>query len=777
MKPEIKTETITLVGTVTIDDNGVVLSFDPIAQKLFGYTEDEVSGQNVKMLMPEPFYSGHDNYISRFISTREARVIGIGREVVGRRKDGSTFPMWLAVNEVKVVNKRLFVGSVVNLTEQKAIKDELTRATEMNRAILDTAVNPIITINASGLVHSFNPAAQRLFGYTLADVIGKNIKMLMPEPFYSGHDGYLSAFLNTGHAKVIGMGRDLEGLRKDGTVFPMHLTVGAMEVGGEKMFVGIIMDITERKRMEMELMASKVEAELSNKAKSEFLANMSHEIRTPLNAILGGAELLGETDLTPEQANYVNASHIAGENLLDIINTILDLSKIESGKFEIDSIGFNLTKVVDDVCRVMAFRVNERDLELIYTIQSEVPTGIIGDPLRLGQMLINLIGNAVKFTEKGYIYLEVEKVEVNIDFAVIRFTVQDTGIGIRPDRLEAIFESFTQADNTTTRKYGGTGLGLTITGKFAEMMGGQIGVRSELGKGSYFFFTIKVGIDPQFNEKPVVVPDDIQGMKAIVINDNPLSRTIISKMLSSFGFIVSEADGGQSALDKIRKAADKPFDLIILDYHMPEMNGFSVAEQIKKESLPGTVVLVSASGIKVDEAKFEGLGIKGHYINTLRQVDLLETILIALGRKEVEVKPIKKDVFDYDNMPPLQILLAEDNQSNSSLFFAFTKKTPFQVILAENGRIAVEQFKTGEFDLVLMDMEMPEMGGLEATTIIRSLELAEGRKRTPIVALTAHALKEHKDKADEAGCDGFLTKPFKKNSLLEAILTFGKVKI
>jgi CheY-like chemotaxis protein len=419
----------------------------------------------------------------------------------------------------------------------------------------------------------------------------------------------------------------------------------------------------------------------------------------------------------------VNASRIAGESLLEIINSILDLSKIESGKFEIDSTGFNLVKVIENVCRVMAFRVNDKGLELINSIQPDVPTGVVGDPVRLGQMLVNLIGNAVKFTDTGHIFLEVEKEEAGEGFAVLRFTVQDTGIGIKPDRLESIFESFTQADSSTTRKYGGTGLGLTITRKFTNMMGGRISVQSELGKGSAFFFTIKVGLDPQFNEKPVVIPRDIQGMKALVVNDNPLSRMVLQKMLSGWGFAVTGAEGGKTALEEMRKAAgDKPFDLIILDYHMPEMDGFAVAERIKKESLPGTVVLVSASGIKLDEARFEELGIKGHFLSALRQAELFEVILVALGKKQTQAKPLTTDALDYANMPPLRILLAEDNPSNSNLFFALTKKTPFQTTLAENGRIAVEQYKTGEFDLVLMDMEMPEMGGLEATREIRKWE-------------------------------------------------------
>jgi two-component system sensor histidine kinase EvgS len=428
MKPEIHTGSTTSVGTVTIDENGVVLSFDAIAQRLFGYTEDEVVGQNVNRLMPEPYHSEHGGYLRRFLSTGEARVIGIGREVVGRRKDETTFPMWLAVNEVKVESKRLFVGSVVDLSDQREAEKELAQSLEITRGILDTAINPIITITKQGMVKSFNPAAQRIFGYSSDEVLGKNVNMLMPEPFHSEHDGYLSAFLNTGQAKVIGKGREVEGRRKDGRVFPMHLSVGAMEVGGEKTFVGIIADIseqkeaekglaqsleitrgiletainpiitinarglvqsfnpaakllfgyssdevlgknvnmlmpepfhsqhdgylsaflttgqakiigkgrevegrrkdgsifpmhlsvgatevagektfvgiitdiTERKRIESELMASKHAAELANKAKSEFLANMSHEIRTPLNAILGGAELLAETKLTPD---------------------------------------------------------------------------------------------------------------------------------------------------------------------------------------------------------------------------------------------------------------------------------------------------------------------------------------------------------------------------------------------------------------------------------------------------------------------------------------------
>jgi len=789
-------------GLIMINGQGTIESFNLAAKNIFGYEAAEVIGKNIKLLMPEPYHSKHSDYLTHFLGTGERKIIGIGREVMGQRKDGSTFPMDLTVDEASThkevdAEKRKFVGCIVDITERKNTEQALVKSEMRIRSILDVVPNAIITVDRNGTIVSFNPAACQTFGYKENEIINQNLTTLIPPDLREEHGRGFANFVRTGKSKIVdGTSVEFSALRKDGSQFPAETTIRSMLLSGELYLVSVLVDISERKQMAESVrlkseelgqaleMSEKLRAEAehlrdvaesASKAKSEFLASMSHEIRTPMNAIIGMSELLEETGLNDEQRKHVDTFKAAGENLLDIINAILDLSKIEAKQFKLDSTSFDLRKSIETTCEILAFRSHKKGLELLNHIKTDVPNGVVGDPARLRQIFINLIGNSIKFTEQGEISLKVSVQSQGEGFVELLFSVRDTGIGIPSNKLELIFKSFTQADSTTTRKYGGTGLGLTITKEMVNMMKGHIWVESEVGKGSTFFFTTRFGLDNSFQEK--VLQSDLEGMRVLIIDDNATNREILRDMLNWWKLVVDETDGGITGLEKLHQAADAghPYDFILLDYNMPVMSGLEVAEQIKKSpSLQGTVVILASSSTRINWTDSKKWGINGCLIKPIKQMELLEMIPIALSKgKPREIKKQDQAKTILPNLLNLKILLAEDTQDNSNLIKMYLRKTPYQLDLAVNGKIAVEMFQNGKYDLVLMDVEMPEMDGLTATRIIRAWEQEKGVKPTIIVALTAHALKEHEEKSYIAGCDGHLTKPIKKKRLLEAILEYA----
>ena len=495
---------IAAVGTITIDEMGCITAFDEVAVRLFGYESIEVVGQNVSMLMPEPYHSQHDGYLARYHQTSTPHVIGKGREVTGQRKDGSLFPVWLAVNEVTFGRDRLFVGCIVDLSDLKATKADLLSSTKVTRAILETAVNPIITIDAKGHICSFNPAAERMFQYTASEVIGCNVNLLMPSPYREEHDGYLSRYLHEGNPRIIGVGREVTAQRKDGSIVPIHLSVGAMEITGEPMFVGIISDISEQKRHEAELQAKKA-AEAGSRAKSAFLAHMSHEIRTPMNAILGFTELaLQDHTLSPETAKHLGTIYGSARALLTIINDILDVSRLEAGKYKLEIIGFHLSNMIAETVELMHQRAAEKDLIISIEYDRHLPQRVMGDPTRLRQVILNLLSNAIKFTNKGSIKVVISATSKPDR---IQFDVIDSGIGMSEAEMAKVFEPFMQADSSISRRFGGTGLGTTICKQIIELMNGDIWLESQLGVGTTVHFIIPL---PETEPDQICLYEEIQ---------------------------------------------------------------------------------------------------------------------------------------------------------------------------------------------------------------------------------------------------------------------------
>jgi len=522
-----------------------------------------------------------------------------------------------------------------------------------------------------------------------------------------------------------------------------------------------------------DLETARKRAEDATRAKSEFLTNISHEIRTPMNAIIGLTELALATRITREQREYLNAIQGSADALLTLINDLLDFSKIEARKLQLDRIGFNLHDALEDTMRVLAPRAHQKGLELACHIHPDVPDTLLGDPLRLRQIVVNLVGNAIKFTEHGEVVLHVQAEPRSSGDVQLRFAVSDTGIGIPPEKQSVIFEAFSQADSSTTRRYGGTGLGLAISAQLVELMGGTISVESQVGRGSTFRFTAWFGVEQPGTKKPLVRWRSLTDLPVLIVDDNATNRRILEEMLSSWRMRPVAVEDGASAFAALENSrrANQPFAFVLVDGHMPDMDGFAVAERISLDRRYDgmKLVMLTSAGQPDDVARCRKLGISAYLTKPIKQSELFDVIVSAISQPVIE-KPRAPKLHRRSFLAPrdLHVLVAEDNPVNQLVARRVLERLGHRVTVVNNGREALSAVQTGKFDLIAMDVQMPEMDGLDATMAIRAWESATGA-HIPIIAMTAHAMRGDRERCLAAGMDAYTSKPIRVRELEQAI--------
>lgn len=685
------------------------------------------------------------------------------------RLDADGNPVWIMTSKIPVKDNWGQVVGLVgidrDITRQKGIEAEIKHQKQFYETLISNSPVAIVVLDNDEKISSCNPAFESLFGYHRNEIIGVLLDTLITTDETLSEAQQYTQQVMTESVHILGKRRHKNGHLVDVEIFGVPVLVEGERIGA----LAIYHDISE-------IVRAQQEAEEANRSKSEFLANMSHEIRTPMNGVIGMLELALDTSLTNEQQDYLETSLKSAEALLSILNDILDFSKIEAGKLELEAINFNLRNTIEDTGYALAKRAQEKGLELVCLVQPDIAHTLRGDAGRLRQILTNLVGNAIKFTHQGEIVIRAETLEETDTQVRVHFSVQDTGIGIPLERQPAVFERFSQADGSTTRKYGGTGLGLTISKQLVEAMHGNMGLISEPGVGSTFWFDLTfeaVSSDVLIESHASLSPVDLRTTRILGVDDNQTNRTVLSKMVEGFGFQIETAASGARGLEMLHTAAraGTPYHIVLLDMQMPGMDGEQTTRAIKSDPLVKDVkiVILTSMGKRGDAVRLEALGCSGYLLKPVKQQMLYEALLAILNSSgEPRTGIVTRHVIAEKRMNGKRLLLAEDNSINQKLAVAILQKSGYSVDVVDNGYAAFEKAISGEYSAVLMDVQMPELDGFEATRKIREWEAVHGR-HIPIIAMTAHAMKGDREKCLEAGMDDYVTKPIESKILRSAL--------
>jgi PAS domain S-box-containing protein len=689
---------------------------------------------------------------------------------------------------------------------EQRVEERTAELKKLSTAVEQSPASVVIT-DLRGTIEYVNSKFCEVTGYTIDEAIGQNPRILKsgktPPEVYRGLWENLSSD-GEWRGELLNKKKNGEEFWESASISPINNDKGEISH-----FVAVKQDITERKQMEAELIQAKHSAVEASQAKGDFLANMSHEIRTPMNAVIGMAHLALKTDLTPKQRDYLNKIQSSANSLLGIINDILDFSKIEAGKLDMETVEFHLDEVLDNLANLVTVKAQEKEnLEVLFATDQEVPRFLVGDPLRLGQVLINLANNAVKFTESGEIVVSTELFEQDEAGLTIKFSVRDTGIGLTKDQIGKLFQSFSQADTSTTRKFGGTGLGLTISKRLVNMMGGEIWVDSEPGQGTTFSFTANFGLGKETVKKRLVPSSDLRGMKVLVVDDSATSRNILQDILESFSFEVSLAASGEEGLEEIQKAdTDQPYELVLMDWKMPGLDGLEASERIKNHqtlSKIPSIILVTAYGREDIMRQAEKIGLDGFLIKPIGPSVLFDTITHAFGEgitRTPRISGRNEEIEDLKDIQGARVLLVEDNEINQQVAQEILAGAGLNVTVVNDGQEAVNAVKDSYYDAVLMDIQMPVMDGYEATRKIRERECgirnaecgkgnseigmrnAETEQASnpqpptsniPIIAMTANAMVGDREKSLEAGMNDHVAKPIDTKELFSTLAKWIK---